>query len=393
MRPHARPRDTWLPSRLDTAITLLLVAYGQLELWYIHQSEPASIAMSVIITGALLWRSRAPLVVALVVIGTYGLQAVVLDPAPQVLANSIAVLVALYSAFALTGPRAAAPVFVIATLAFAAFEADQGTEPLVVGDLVATTAASAIGWFVWRRRHQIDDQLATANADLLLADARAADAVAAERRRIARELHDVVSHAVTVVVLQARGGRSMLDRDPEQTRAALNAIELSGQEALAEMRRLVTLLREPGPDTAPQPGMADLGALVDAATASGAQVTLAITGDVVALSPGTELTGYRLVQEAVTNALGHAPGEPVQVEVRYGPSSLNLVVSNPVPDAPQSPGGGYGLFGMGERVSLYGGTLEYGSQDGVWTVRGTLPYDVLPAAVRQNHPMGQGATP
>jgi signal transduction histidine kinase len=181
----------------------------------------------------------------------------------------------------------------------------------------------------------------------------------------------------------------MLDRDPEQTRAALNAIEQSGQEALAEMRRLVTLLREPGPDTAPQPRIADVGAMVAAATASGANVALEITGDVVPLSPGTELTGYRLVQEALTNALGHAPGEPVRVEVGYGPSTLNLLVSNPVPDTSDSPGGGYGLFGMGERVSLYGGTLQYGSQDGVWTVRGTLPFDVLPVAARQAVPAGQ----
>ena len=389
MRPQAGPRDRWLPSLLDTAITVMLVAYGQLELWYINQSEPASIAMSLIITGSLLWRSRAPLVVALVVVGTYGLQAVVLDPAPQVLANSIALLVALYTAFALTGPKSAAPIFVMTALAFAAFESDQGTEPLVVGDLVATTAVSAIGWFVWWRRRQIDDQFAEADDELRMAEAKADEAVAVERRRIARELHDVVSHAVTVVVLQARGGRSMLDRDPEQTRAALNAIEQSGQEALAEMRRLVTLLREPGPDTAPQPGMADVGPMVEAATASGAQVSLVITGDAVALSPGTALTGYRLVQEALTNALGHAPGKPVTVEVDYGPSTLDLLVSNPVPEATQSPGGGYGLFGMGERVSLYGGTLAYGSQDGVWTVRGTLPYDVLPTAARQTDPAGQ----
>jgi signal transduction histidine kinase len=367
----------------------MLVAYGQLELWYIDQSQPASIAMSLIITGALLWRSRAPLVVALVVIGTYGLQAVVLDPAPQVLANSIALLVALYTAFALTGPKSAASIFVMAALAFAAFESDQGAQPLVVGDLVAATAVSAIGWFVWWRRRQIDDQFAEATDELRMAEARADEAVAAERRRIARELHDVVSHAVTVVVLQARGGRSMLDRDPTQTRAALDAIEQSGQEALAEMRRLVTLLREPGTDTAPQPGMADIGALVDAATASGAHVSLVITGDSVALSPGTSLTGYRLVQEALTNALGHAPGKAVRVEVDYGPSTFNLLVSNPVPEATEPPGGGYGLFGMGERVSLYGGTLAYGPEDGQWTVRGTLPYDVLPTTARQTDPAGQ----
>ena len=380
MWPRARPRSGWAPGWLDAAIAVPLTVFAQAELVLIHRSEPLAVVLSLVITGALLWRSRAPVVVGLVAVGAFGAQAPLLDPAPQVMANGLAVLVAVYSAFALAGPRTAAPVLLLAGCAFIVFEADQGTGPNSVGDLFATIAVAAIGWFVWWRHHQIDDQLVAADAELQMAGRVADEALAEERRRIARELHDVVSHAVTVVVLQARGGRSMLTRDPEQTRAALDAIEASGQEALVEMRRLVTLLREPMPDRAPQPRMSDLGALVAEATASGAVVDVAFDGDVVELSPGVELTAYRLVQEALTNALNHAPGTPVHVEVGYGPSSLTLTVSNPVTDAGRFDGGGYGLLGMRERVELYGGVLEYGQDSGVWTVRGTLPYDAIPAA-------------
>lgn len=380
MWPRARPRFEWAPGWLDAAIAVPLTVFAQAELVLIHRSEPLAVVLSLVITGALLWRSRASVAVALVVVGAFGIQAPLLDPAPQVMANGLALLVAVYSAFALAGPRTAAPVLLLAGCSFVVFEADQGTEPGTVGDLFATIAVAGIGWFVWWRHHQIDDQLAAADAELHLAGLRADEALAEERRRIARELHDVVSHAVTVVVLQARGGRSMLTRDPQQTKAALDAIEMSGQDALAEMRRLVTLLREPMPATAPQPQMSDLDALVAEASGSGAQVDMVVDGDVVALSPGVELTAYRLVQEGLTNALNHAPGTPVHVDVSYGPSSLTLSVCNPVKDAGRFDGGGYGLLGMRERVELYGGVLEYGQSSGVWTVRGTLPYAAPPPA-------------
>jgi signal transduction histidine kinase len=386
MWPRGRPRYGWAPDWLDAAIAVPLTVFAQAELVLNHRNEPVAVGLSLLITCPLLWRSRAPVAVAIVAVGTFGLQAAVLDPAPQVMANGLAVLVAVYSAFALAGPRAATPVLLLAGFAFAVFEADQGTEPGTLGDLFATVAVAAIGWFVWRRHHQIDDQLAAAGAELYLAGLQADEALAEERRRIARELHDVVSHAVTVVVLQARGGRSMLSRDPEQTREALDAIEMSGQDALAEMRRLVTLLRGPTLDTAPQPGIADLSSLVTAATASGAQVALTIHGDAVPLSPGAELTAYRLVQEALTNALNHAPGTPVRVDIDYGTSTLGLRVSNPIPGAAQSPGGGYGLFGMRERVELYGGSLTYGPQAGEWLVRGTLPIAGSPPALGTAQP-------
>jgi signal transduction histidine kinase len=125
---------------------------------------------------------------------------------------------------------------------------------------------------------------------------------------------------------------------------------------------------------------------VAAATASGARVAVSVHGDVVTLSPGTGLTAYRLVQEALTNALRHAPGAPVKVDVGYAPSMLSLRVSNPLAGEAKPPGGGYGLSGMRERVELYGGSLTYGPQAGAWMVQGTLPVLTSPWAPNATQP-------
>jgi len=366
------------PGRLDVTVAALITLLAQGELLYLGLLNLADSVMSLLITGPLLWRRRLPILSALVVVGVFGLQALVFDPAPQVLGNGIAVLVAVYSVAACVGPLRAVPVLGVMVLSSVAFEADQGNAAQSVGDLVMAGGAWAVGWLVWRRAHAVDEQLAVAEEAVRWAAARADQALADERRRIARELHDVVSHAVTVVVLQARGGRAMMDRDPAQTRVALDAIEASGQEALAEMRRLVTLLREPSVDTTPQPGLGDLDALVAATAASGGDVALTVAGDAVTLSPGIELTAYRLVQECLTNAMRHASGTPARVALEYGRASLTLrVVNSGAPAPTPALTGGHGLLGMRERVELYGGTLDYGPGSSGWEVLGTLPYDEM----------------
>jgi signal transduction histidine kinase len=246
--------------------------------------------------------------------------------------------------------------------------------------VAAVAAGWGTGWFVWRRRCVSDEQLSAAKIEARSAASRADAALAEERRRIARELHDVVSHAVTVVVLQARGGRTMLDRDPHQTRAALDAIETSGQQALAEMRRLVTLLREPGVDTTPQPGIRDLEGLI-AGAARSVNASLRVQGDPAPVSPGVGLTVFRLVQECLTNALRHSPGAAVGVDLDYGPRAVAVTVrSANCASAARTEGSGHGLIGMRERVELYGGALDFGEVAGCWVVSGTIPYTDLEGA-------------
>jgi len=198
-----------------------------------------------------------------------------------------------------------------------------------------------------------------------------------ERARIARELHDVVAHAISVIVLQARGGRRLLDSEPHETRGALDTIERTGQQALVEMRRLVGLLRESGEALAlaPQPTLSQLDRLVEQVRAAGLPVVVSIEGDPIEVPPGIDLSAYRIVQEALTNALKHAGPAQARVRLRYLADSLDLEVADDGAGTENGDGGGHGLVGIRERVSVYGGELDAGPQTGGgYAVRARLPY-------------------
>jgi signal transduction histidine kinase len=196
-------------------------------------------------------------------------------------------------------------------------------------------------------------------------------AVAEERSQIARELHDVVAHHVSVMTVQAAGARRTLARDPDRSREALEAIEATGRAALAEMRRIVGVLRGPDDDApaasgrSPQPGLADLPELVEQLGAAGLPVDVQVDGDQRELPLGIDLTAYRVVQEALTNTLKHAAATHAEVTLHYSPRELVVDVvddgrgQTSGPDARRL---GLGLLGMRERLALYGGDLEAGSR-------------------------------
>jgi signal transduction histidine kinase len=203
-------------------------------------------------------------------------------------------------------------------------------------------------------------------------------AVADERARIARELHDVIAHSVSVMVVQAAAARRILDSQPDAARTSLAAIENTGREALAEMRRLLGVMRrEDAADDAkaPQPGLGRLEALVDDVRAAGLPVDLRIEGAVMALPPGVDVSAYRVVQEALTNALRHAGGAHVSVVVRYRAEDVEVEVSDDGRSSTGEPAdGGRGLLGMRERVALFQGDLEAGPRPGGgFAVRARLP--------------------
>ncbi|UOY03664.1 sensor histidine kinase [Blastococcus sp. PRF04-17] len=210
-----------------------------------------------------------------------------------------------------------------------------------------------------------------------LVEVQARVAVAEERARIARELHDVVTHHVNLVVLQAMAASGLLDRDPEQVREPLRVIEASGREALSEMRRLLGVLREEDADRplAPQPGVEDVDGLVGSARTAGLDVGLAVSGTPRRLPAGLGLTVYRIVQEALTNAARHAAGSTVGVSLRYEPDAVDVaVVDDGGSRTDTAPGGGRGLLGMRERVAVFAGTLEAGpSSSGGFAVHARLP--------------------
>jgi signal transduction histidine kinase len=201
-------------------------------------------------------------------------------------------------------------------------------------------------------------------------------AVIEERQRIARELHDVIAHSVSVMTVQAGAVRRLLREDQLKEREALETVESTGRQALTEMRRLVGLLREQGtmPEFSPQPGMGTLDSLLDGVRAAGLPVQIEIEGAPRELPPGVDLAAYRVVQEALTNALKYAGPAHAWVAVSWGDAELELTIANDGRGGGDGTGGGRGLDGMRERVSLYGGEIASGPREGGgYVVRARLP--------------------
>jgi signal transduction histidine kinase len=254
------------------------------------------------------------------------------------------------------------------------------------GDYFWIGAFIAVAWttgFVLSRRAEYAREMAERARRLEREQIEASHrAVAEERQRIARELHDVIAHSVSVMTVQTGAVRRLLQPEQEKERKALETVEATGREALTEMRRLVGLLREQGamPEFSPQPGLATIESLLDGVRAAGLPVDLEVEGEPRDLPPGVDLAAYRVVQEALTNALKYAGPAHAWVAVGWGDDELSLEISNDGLGNGDGDGGGHGLTGMNERVSLYGGEIETGERDGGgYVVRARLP---LEAAAR-----------
>jgi signal transduction histidine kinase len=254
---------------------------------------------------------------------------------------------------------------------------NQGDHPGDFGfPLIVFGIAWIVGFGLGQKFHEADEAKERANRLEREREEEARLAVAEERARIARELHDIVGHSVSVMTVQAAGVRSLLKPEQEREREALLIIEQTGREALAEMRRMVDVLRRPeeGPALAPQPSLGHVDKLVSQAREAGLPVELRIEGDPVQLSAGVDLTAYRLVQEGLTNAIKHARARHAEVVVRYSYSNVELTVSDDGTGDGDGEKGGNGLVGMRERVSVYGGELDAGPRpEGGYRLRATLP--------------------
>jgi signal transduction histidine kinase len=207
---------------------------------------------------------------------------------------------------------------------------------------------------------------------------RAREAVAEERARLARELHDVVGHSVSVMTVQASAVRRLLRPDQKKEREALEVVEQTGRQALAEMRRLVGVLRRPeeAPALAPQPSLEHIEKLIAHVRESGLPVELRVEGTPAQLPAGLDLTAYRFVQEGLTNALKHARADQAQVLVRYGDGEIELEVADNGTGGGDGSGEGHGLVGMRERVAVYGGELEAAPRpEGGFRLRAKLPVE------------------
>lgn len=253
----------------------------------------------------------------------------------------------------------------------------------VRGDVIFTPVLFAIGWLVGYALRERTEQTKAAEERATRAErereAAARVAVAEERGRIARELHDVVAHAVSVMVLQVGAVRHRMPETDTEDRETLTNVEQAGRTALAEMRRLLNAMRHDDDELEllPHPGLGNLDALVDDVRAAGLPVRLQISGEPVALPPGLDLSAYRILQEGLTNALKHARASQAEVEVQYTATELRLEVRDDGPGGPSTDAGvGHGLVGIRERVRIFGGGMSAGtSRAGGFVLRAQLPLD------------------
>ena len=315
-------------------------------------APPLAALLTVLMTAPLVLRRRWPLAVLATTIGAVALLALA-EPDFSQAAVPLSLGLAMYGAGRHADlPRSLAGLGLIVAIAAALLLGDVGNANDVAIGLLVYGSVWVFG--VGLRRRAADVVRLSARAD---AERRAA--VESERARIARELHDVVSHSISLVAIQTQAVRHRLGPDAAREAADLETAERAARDALAELRRLLGVLRSDGEAAplAPQPGLDQLGRLVDDTRAAGLTVDVAVEGNAVPLSPGVDLAAYRIVQEALTNVRRHAGASRVAVRVRFAEGALDLEVLDDGRGLPDDPRDGRGLLGMRERVALYGGTL------------------------------------
>ncbi|MGH3016291.1 MAG: sensor histidine kinase, partial [Gaiellaceae bacterium] len=329
----------------DALLALALAGTAQFEIWAhpladdgIPGPQLPNAAFLLLITVPLAWRRRAPTVVFAVVLASIGLQISLIDEARSdqpPFQHWIALLVVFYSLAAHAERRRA---LVAGALGGGVFVAGD------IADLVSGAAGLADtmpAWFMLGaaygvgfalRGQRIQSTVLAHRAERLEQEReqKARLAVAEERVRIARELHDIVAHAISVIVVQAQAGQRVLEGEQASARDALGSIETTGRQALVEMRRLLGILRKEDRELAlaPRPSLAYLDVLAERVREAGLPVELRVEGEAKPLPPGVDLSAYRIVQEALTNALKHAGPASAQVVVRYRPEEIELEISD-----------------------------------------------------------------
>ncbi len=368
---------------LDRVLAAVLFVAMTLDVTLDHWGGPRILQLFVIasVATALVWRRKHPLLMAAVVVGGAASLLIAYKSPSQASAVAFVVVFASYSTGAHLDLRRALVGFALTTGAIVVVCAIRtpngiffpvvffGIVPWVVGRVIRTQTALARELAEKAEREQIAREEEEARA------------TAAERARVARELHDVLAHNLSVMVIQAAAAKRVADRDPAAAAQAAELISRTGREALSELRYVFGAVhKEDGEELGASPGLANIDRLASRAHRAGLPVEVRVEGERLELSPGADMAAYRLVQEALTNSLKHAHGSRATVTVRYEPQEVVVeVVDDGAGPASRRNGwdsGGHGLVGMRERVALYGGELEVGSQPGGgFAVRARLPVE------------------
>jgi signal transduction histidine kinase len=341
-------------------------------------SGPTWLNVLAVVAGTLplAWRRAAPLWVCLVLFTALAGRALAADPL-ELYATALAPLIAIYTVASYAPLRDAVLSAGFGALALSVAVVN-GSGTAAAPDPLASAILYGLLWLAGRVvgvRHEKARELHEAR------DQHAAEAVAEERARIARELHDAVSHSLAAIVMQSAGAQNVLDSDPERVRRSLAAIESTGRRGLEEMRRMLGLLGGDAADQSaqlsPQLGLDRLDELVAAVRAAGIDVHTEVRGERRTVPGSVDVSAYRIVQEALTNVMKHAGARSVRVAVGYEREALAVEVLDDGSGAGdgQGDGSGRGLAGMRERVQLLGGTLDVGPAVAGWRVAVRLPLE------------------
>jgi signal transduction histidine kinase len=371
--------------RVDQLVAVALLVEIELQIWLggsIHDRAYAGL-VGVVLAGAVAVRRRWPLGAVFVVPAFMSLRMLLglgsnLQSAAGVI---VGVVLLFYGLGAFASERRSVRMLafaVVVTSLNALTKPRGGVSAVVPMELFAVFLPYAFGRMMRAQAARAREARDMAEHLDRARDAGARAAAYGERARIARELHDVIAHSVSVMVIQAGGARLVMGEQPERAAESLRSVERAGREALAEMRRLLGILGKGDPRAlAPQPGLGDIEPLLADARASGIEADLRIDGEPARVSPALDLCAYRIVQEALTNAIKHASPARASVDVRWRDGELELEVSDDGSRrrAVKAPaGGGHGIPGMRERVALHSGTVHAGARpDGGFTVRARLP--------------------
>jgi signal transduction histidine kinase len=371
-----------------TALSLITVAGGALDF---GSYEPVSLVLLLLQTLPLIARRRWPLAVMTVTFAATTIHAFL---APAAVNTTLGFLVALYTVGEQMDRRTSAAATIVGAILVGSVITIRGTLPAALSSLVQTELIVFSTWVLgtWARDRRLRLETAEERADRLERerDERDRRAVAEERERIARELHDVVTHHVSVIVIQAGAAERALDRRPADARSAIKAIDATARQALADMRRMLGILGRPNAtggdersaELAPMPGLDRLGELLEQVRAAGTPVELSVTGERRPLDPGVELSAYRIIQEALTNAMRHAPGARARVKVGYAATALDIEIDNDgagvgagvgAGSGPTTQGTGHGIIGMRERVAIFGGEFVAAPTERGFRVTARLP--------------------
>jgi signal transduction histidine kinase len=349
-----------VPPPADIAIAGAFLVFTVAEA--VFRNDVTSPVLHVAVAGVamvvLAWRRSYPIGVAVWVVATN----VAINPEGE-FSTLLSLVLVCYTIGAETeSPRSYAGLAVV-VLTFTAVSVSEGIVPSdVAAALVFFVGPWSVGVAVRQKVARTEEAVARADRLEREREAEAAVAAAEERTRIARELHDIVSHSISVVTIQTQAVRRRLGPEHAKEAADLAAVEATAREALAEMRRLFGVLRSEGESASlmPQPGLHELDRLVAQVRGSGLDVEVRVAGDPYDLPPGVDLAAYRIVQEALTNALRHSGAQLARVVLRYGPTRLDIEVEDEGRGLATVTTGGHGLVGVRERVALYGGTVDIG---------------------------------